>query len=156
MLILQTALRGGLTELILGHADGAGHVAAVLVDLIDKLLGYGGGAVQDYREAGQVLFNGLEHVEAELRLGAGLELVGAVAGADGDGQGVAAGARDELLDLFGAGVGGVAFLDLDLVLNAGQGAQLSLDDDAVVVGVLDDLLGDGDVLLEGLGGWRLS
>ena len=89
MFILQTALLGSLTELVLGHADGAGHIAAVLVYLIDKVLGDGGSAVQDYREAGQVLLNGLKHVEAELRLRAGLELVCAVAGADGDGQGVA-------------------------------------------------------------------
>ena len=73
-------------------------------------------------------------------LGSG-ELVSAVAGADGDGQGVAAGLGDELLDLFGTGVGGGVRSDLDFVLDAGQSAQLSLDDDAVVMSVLDDLAG---------------
>ena len=107
--------------------------------------------MQNYREAGKVLFNGLEHVETKLRLGAGLELVGAVAGADGDGQGVAAGALNELLDLFGPGVGGVALFDLDLVLYAGESAELGLYYDAVVVGVLDDLAGDCDVLFKRLG-----
>ena len=34
----------------------------------------------------------------------------------------------------------------------GQGAELGLDDHAVVMGVLDDLAGDLDVLVEGLGG----
>ena len=59
---------------------------------------------------------------------------------------------DELLDLFGTGVGGVLGGDLDLVLDAGQSAQLGLDDHAVVVGILNDLAGDRDVLLKGLGG----
>ena len=80
-----------------------------------------------------------EDVKAKLGLGAGLELVCAVAGADGDGQRVAAGAGDELLDLFGAGVGAVLSGDLDLVLNAGESAKLGLNDDAVVMRVLDDL-----------------
>ncbi len=59
---------------------------------------------------------------------------------------------DEFLHLFGMGVGGVLGGDLDVVLDAGQGAQLGFHHDAVVVGVLDDLLGDLDVLLKGLGG----
>ena len=82
----------------------------------------------------------------------GLELVSAVAGADGDGQRVAAGLGHELLDLLGAGVGGLVSGDLDLILNAGQSAQLGLDHNAVIVGILHDLLGDLDVLGKGLGG----
>ena len=42
--------------------------------------------------------------------------------------------------------------DVHLVLHAGQRAELSLDDDAVIVGVLDDLARQGDVVLEALGG----
>ena len=42
--------------------------------------------------------------------------------------------------------------DLHVVLDAGQSAQLGLYHHAVVVGVLHNLLGDLDVLLEGLGG----
>ena len=82
----------------------------------------------------------------------GLELIGAVAGADGDGQRVAAGLGDELLHLLGAGVGRIVGGDLDLILDAGQGAQLGLHDNAVVVGILHDLLGDLDILGKGLGG----
>ena len=107
--------------------------------------------MQNDREAGQTLGDLFEHVEAEGRrdqnalfvagaLGSG-ELVCAVAGADGDGQRVAAGLGDELLDLFRTGVGGSVRRDLDFVLDAGQRAQLGLDDDAVVMGVLDDLAG---------------
>ena len=43
-------------------------------------------------------------------------------------------------------------LDGDLILNAGEGAELGLDHDTVIVSVLDDLAGQGDVLVKGLGG----
>ncbi len=36
----------------------------------------------------------------------------------------------------------------DLVLDAGQGAELAFDDDAVVMRIFDDLAGEGDVVLE--------
>ena len=42
-------------------------------------------------------------------------------------------------------------LDLHVVLDAGQGAELGLDDHAVVMGVLNHLAGQGNVLLIGLG-----
>ena len=106
--------------------------------------------MQNDREAGQTAGDLFEDVEAQGRrnentvsiAGAllGLELVSAVAGADGDGQRVAAGLGDELLDLFGAGVGGLVCGDLHVVLDTGERAQLGLDDHAVVMGVLDDLL----------------
>ena len=118
--------------------------------------------MQHDREAGQTLGDFLQNVEAEGRrdedallvAGAllGLELVCAVAGADGDGQRVAAGLGDELLDFFGMGVGGLVCGDLHFVLDAGQRAELRLDDDAAVMRVLNDLLGDLDVLCERLGG----
>ena len=69
----------------------------------------------------------------------GLELIRAVAGADGDGQRVAAGLGDELLHLLGTGVGRLVGGHLHLVLDAGQGAQLGLHHHAVVMGVLHDL-----------------
>ena len=152
---------GGVAQFVLGDADGVGHLAAVLVDHLHEVLGHGRGAVEHDGEAGQALGDLLQHVEAQGRgnqdallvAGAlvGGELIGAVAGADGDGQRVAAGLGDELLHLFGAGVAGILGLDLHLVLHAGQGAQLGLDHHAVVVGVLHDLLGDLDVLGKGLG-----
>ena len=46
----------------------------------------------------------------------------------------------------------MAVLDRDLVLHAGQGAQLGLDHDAVVMRIFHNLLRQGDVLLKGLGG----
>ena len=61
--------------------------------------------MQHDRETGQTSGDFLENVEAELRLRAGLELIRAVAGADGDGQRVAAGALHKLLHVLGTGVG---------------------------------------------------
>ena len=115
--------------------------------------------MQNDGEAGQTLDNFFQNVEAEGRrnqdaffiAGAlfGLELVCAVAGADGDGKAVAAGLCNELFDFFRTGVGTDSMADF--VFDAGQSAELSFDNNAVVVCVLNDLLGDLDVLLEGLG-----
>ena len=71
-----------LAELSLGNTDRAGHIAAVFVDLLYKLLRYGGCSVKDYRKAGQTAFDILKNVKAELGLRAGLELICAVRGAD--------------------------------------------------------------------------
>jgi hypothetical protein len=109
--------------------------------------------VQHNRETGQTLFHFLQNVEAQLRLGAGLELVGAVAGADGNGQRVAAGLADKFLHVLGTGVGGILRLDIDGILNAGQCAQLGLNDDAVIVGILHDLAGQRDIVLKGT--WKI-
>ena len=113
-------------------------------------------------EAGQALGDLFQNVETQGRgnqnalfiAGAllGLELISAVRGADGDGQRVAAGLGNELLDLLGAGVGSLVSGDLHIVLDAGQSAQLGLDHNAVIVGILHDLLGDLDVLGKGLAG----
>ena len=113
-------------------------------------------------EAGQTLGDFLEHVEAQRGRnenalfvhGAllGLELVSAVARADGDGEGIAAGLGNEFLNLLGAGVGRLMRGDLDLILDAGERAEFGLDHNAVVVRVFDDLLRDLNVLGEGLGG----
>ena len=138
---------GSLAQHFLGHALRAGHVAAVLVDHVHIAGDDAAGAMQHDGEAGQALGDFLQNVEAQMRLA--LKLEGAVAGADGDGQAVAAGTGGELLDLFGAGVAGVLGGDLHVVLDAGQAAQLGLDGHVAVVRILDDLAGQGDVLLKG-------
>ena len=153
---------GGLTQLLLRHADGVGHLAAVVVDHLHIVLRDGGRTVQHDGEAGQTLADLLQHIETQGRrhqnalLVAGallrLELIGAVAGADGDGQRVAAGLGDELLHLLRTGVGCLVGGHLDIVLDAGQRTQLRLHDHAVVMGVLHHLAGDLDILREGLGG----
>lgn len=100
-------------------------------------------------EPRQTLGDFFQDVKSQLGLGAGFKLVGSVGGADGDGQGVAAGALHKFLDIFGTGVGGVGSRDVDIVLNAGQGTQFCFDYNAVVMGVFYDLLGHGDILFKG-------
>ena len=122
------------------------------------LLRNAGRTVEDDREAGELLLNGLEDVERErrrdelARLGIarallGLELVGAVAGADGDGERVAARLGDEVDHFLRLRV--VADFAGDLVLNAGENAELRLDGDIVLVGIGDNLLRELHVLVVG-------
>ena len=151
---------GSLAELALGDTDSVRELAADGVDLLDVLLRNRGSTVKNDREAGQAAANLFEDVEAERRrnqnalfvAGAllGGELICAVGGADGDGEGVNTGAGDEFLDLFGTGVGGILSADLDVVLDAGQTAELALDNCAALVCVLDDTTGQLDVVLEGM------
>ena len=92
--------------------------------------------MQNDREAGQTAGGLFEDVKAQGRrnentvsiAGAllGLELVSAVACADSDGQRVAAGLGDELLDLFGAGVGGLVWGGLPVVFGTGERSELCL------------------------------
>ena len=79
----------------------------------------------------------------------GLNLCAAVAGADGDREGVDAGLLDEVLDFLRLGVIGV--LGRDIVLDAGEHAELAFDRDIVLLrmGEVDDLLGERDVLVVG-------
>ena len=108
--------------------------------------------MKHYRESGQTALDILKNIKAELGIGAGLELVRTVRGADRNCEGVAAGALHKLLNVFGTGVGGVLCADLDLVLDSGKRSQLCLDDDTVVVCILDDLTGKSDVVLKRLRG----
>ena len=148
-----------VTQLFLRNADCIRHLAAELVDLVNKLTRYGRGTVQYDREARQTLGNFLKYVETQRRrhqnalLVAGAlirgELVSAVRGADCDSQRVTAGAGYELLNLFRMGVGGILSGNLYVILYASQGAELSLDNNAVSVSVLYNLLGLLNVLVDG-------
>ena len=149
--------RGGrLAELLFRNADRVGELAAVLVDRVNLFLRDGGGAVKDDREARELLLDGRENVERErrrdelarLRIARALlgrKLVRAVRGADRDGERVAARTGREVDHFLGLRVVGLG--RADLVLDAGENAELGLDRDVVGVSVLDDLLREGDVLL---------
>ena len=149
---LADSAAGCLTELLFRNADSTGHVSAVLVDLGNEFLRHGRRTVEHDREAGQLLGALFEHVEPELGLGAGLELVGAVAGADGDGQGIAAGAGREVNDFFRMRVHGFVSFDRNFVFYTGQRAELSFDHNAVIMSILNNLAGQGDVFFIGPGG----
>jgi len=136
-------------EMVLGDADSVLDLSTILVDSGDVLLRDRGRAVEDDGEARDADFNLVEDVETEVGLGARRELDDTVAGSDRDGEAVDASALDKVLDLVRAGV--VALLSSDVVLNASKDTELTLDSDVELVGVLDDLLGEGDVLLVGEG-----
>jgi len=134
-----------LTDLVLRNTDGVLDLATELVDGLDVLLGNGGGAVENDGEAGDALLDLVEDIETQVGLGARGELDDTVAGADGDGEGVDAGALDKVDNLVGVGV--VAGLGLDIILDTGKNTELTLDGDVVLMSVLDNLLGKSDVLL---------
>ena len=158
---LADSALGGLAELLLGNTYCIGKLAAVCVDDIDILLGNRRGAVEDDREAGKLLLDLMKNVECEGRryqtagLGVagallGLELVGTMGSSDGDGEGVATGTGSEVDDLLGTGI--VGLLCGDLILDTCENTELGLYGDIILVCIVDDLLGQGDVLLVGEGG----
>jgi len=137
----------GLADLVLGDTDGVLDLTTVLVDGLDVLLRNRGRTVENDGEARDALLDLVEDIETEVGLCARGELDDTVAGADGDGEGVDASALDKVDDLVGVGV--VAGLGLDIILDTGEDTKLTLDSDVVLVGVLDDLLGESDVILIG-------
>ena len=75
-----------------------------------------------------------------------------MARADGNCKRIAAGALDEFLHILRARIGRILGLDLDIVLNAGQRAELRLHDGAMRVRIFHDLARQRDILLKRLGG----
>ena len=84
------------------HAVGLLHVAAVLADDFQPFLGHRTGAVHHQVGVGQACVDLLDAVDGQDVAGRlARELVGAVGGADGDGQRVALGLLDEVGGLLG-------------------------------------------------------
>lgn len=137
----------GLPKLGLRDTDGVWHLAAILVDKGDIVSRDGGRAVENDWEAWELLLDLVEDVEPDLWLGARWELVSTVGCADGDGEGVDTSLGDEVLDLLWLGVD--VALGLDIILDASKDTELTLDGDIVRLGVgeVDDLPGEGDVLV---------
>ena len=75
------------------------------------------------------------------------KLVCTVARTDGDCERVAASARGELNHLFGPGV--VRFCGRNFIFNASENAELSLNGYVELMSVVNDLLGQCDILFEG-------
>jgi len=138
-----------LADLVLGDADSVLDLSTVLVDGGNVLLGNRRRAVEDNGEAGDADLDLVEDVETEVGLGARRELDHTVAGADGDGKAVNASALDKVLHLVGAGV--VALLSSNIVLNASKDTELALNSNVELVRVVDNLLGESNVLVVGKG-----
>ena len=146
---------GGLAELLFGDTDGVGEFSAVFLDFLDVLDRNRRGSVENDRESGELLLDFGENVKGEGRrnenavsgagaLG-GFELLAAMAGSDGDRERVDAGLLDEVLDFFGLGV--VAFLGGNVIFDAGENSEFSLDGDVVFLGmgIIANFLGKRDI-----------
>ena len=70
---------------------------------------------------------------------------------DGDCQGVNPGSLNKFFHFVGIGIAGVLLGDNHLVLHTGQCAQLCLDNNAVIMGVLHYLTGNLNIFIERLG-----
>ncbi len=103
------------------------------------------------RKARQAFRDFLQNVKTEPRLLAGLKFVRAVAGPDGDGQGIDAGAFDKVLHLVRIGVLSLVVRDADRVFHPGEPAEFGLDGYMVPVGVLDHFSGLLHIFLVRLG-----
>src|SRR5690606_13359836 len=147
------------------HAVGFLDVAAVFVDHRQPLLGYRGGAVHHQVGVGDALVDRLDAVDGQDVAGRRTaELVGAVAGADGDRQGVNLGLLDEVGGLFRIGQHllqvqctfgtDAVFLTGLAGLQAAQATQFAFDRDTAGMRHLHRATGHVDVVL--VAGWRLA
>ena len=97
-------------------------------------------------EAGKLLANLLKNIKTKLRLLAGLKFVCAVACTDSDCKRVTACSCGKIVNLLRLCIGGVFSVNLNIVLNAGKGAKLALNNNAVSVSVFNKLFGKGNIL----------
>jgi len=134
-----------LADLILGDTDGVLNLATVLVDGLHVLLRNRGRTVENDGEARDTLLDLVEDIKTEVGLGARRELDNTMAGTDGDSKGVDTSALDKVNNLVGVGV--VAGLGLNIILDTSKNTELTLNGDVVLMSILDDLLGESDVLL---------
>ena len=105
--------------------------------------------MENYWEAGKLFGNLFKNVKAKLGLLTGLELVCAVAGADCDCERVNAGAGYEIVNLIRVGEAGLVLGNINIVLNSGKLTKLTLNNNAVGVSIINNLFGQGNVLLIG-------
>jgi len=134
-----------LTDLVFRDTNGVLDLATVLVDGLNVLLRNRGRTVENDGEARDTLLDLVEDIETKVGLGARRELDNTVAGTDGDSKGIDTSALDEINNLIRVGV--VAGLSLNIILDTSEDTEFTLNSNIVLVSVLDDLLGESDVLL---------
>ncbi len=145
-----------LAELLLRNTYSVGQVTTVLVDRVNLVLWNGRRAVEHDGESRKLLLDLSQHVESEWRRNEltglrvtcallGLELISTMRSTDGDSKRVAACAGSEVNHLLGLGV--VAYLRGNLILNTSEDTELTLYGNIILVCILYNLTGDLDVLL---------
>ena len=137
---------GGGKVFVYIDAHGTGDLAAGGVDPGDFVLRNRGRTMHDERVTGEARFDLFQNVEVEGLFA--LELESAVRGADGAGQGIAAGLFDEIFGFDGVGEAGVTFLNFDVLFDATEHTEFGFDRDAFGVRAINDAFGDRDVLVE--------
>ncbi len=147
----------GLTELFLGNADCAGHIATVGIDLLNEFLGNRRRTVENDGETGKFLHTAFEYVECQGRRNEdtflvtcallGFELVCTVRSTDRDSQAVATGLAYKVNNLFGACI--CVVLGNNVVLNTCEDTKLALNSYIVLVSILNNFLCESNVLLVG-------
>ena len=94
----------GLLNFFHGHAVGFFHVATKFANNGQQVLRHTGRAVHHQVRVGNALVNGLNAIDGQdIAGGLAREFVGAMAGTDGNGQGIELGALDEIGGLLGVG-----------------------------------------------------
>ena len=147
-----------LAELFFRNTNCVGEVTAEGVDFLNVFLRNGGSTVENDREAGKSLFDFSKDVETERRRnedtlfvsGALLssELVSTVRSTDGDCERVNAGLGNEFFNFFGLGVR--RMFSNNVIFNTCENAEFAFYNNAASVCVFNDLLGESDVVLEGV------
>lgn len=84
-----------------------------------------------------------------VQVGVAFVFVGAVAGADGNGQGVAAGPFYKFRSLVGVCEDGIFGIDADHIFHAGQTAQFCFYHHTLVMGIFDNLLCNLHIFFKG-------
>ena len=130
------------------HAPCAREVAAGSINARHLFLRHRAGTVHHQRKTGQTFLDLRQHVKME-RLRA-RKLERAMAGADGDCQGIAATAFNEFARLFRIGQFGFRFADRNVFFHAAEHAQLRLDNNTLGMGSIHNALRDGDILIKRL------
>ena len=130
-----------LTQHIFGNANGVGHGTAVIIDHFHILGNHRRSAVKHNGESRQTLSDFFQNIKTQLRFLAGFELISAMAGANGDCQGINPCTRHKFLHFLGTGIRSVGIGDIDVILNPRQASQFSFDNNAVIMGIIDNLFG---------------
>src|SRR5690606_26517035 len=134
------------------------HFAAILVNQFEQVLRYGGGAVHHEVGIGQAAVDFADAADGKrVSRGGTAEFVGAVAGANGNGEGIDVGVGDKAGGFLGVGQhlvvaedafgANAVFFAGHAGLQGAQAADLAFDGDAAGMGQFDHFAGDFDVVV---------
>ena len=121
----------------------------MLINLLNELRYNRACAVKNNREVGKNLADLLKNVKAKLGFLTGLEFVCAVACPDSDCKRVNACLCYKVINLAGMCVRCVLIRNINIILNACELAELTLNNNAVCVSLLNNLFGKSNVLIIG-------